>query len=369
MDPEVDGKDPNPEAYFQKAANIEAKPVRWLWKPWIPEGVLCLLDGDPGVGKSTLAGDLAARVSRGSSMPLEAEPVSRSPGGVVICSAEDDFARTIKPRLLAANADMDRVFNGAELTVNGKTELFRLQDHLGFLKKLIQKNDVQLVIFDPLMAFICAQVNPNDERVRHVLLELKQLAEETRATILGIRHFKKGEARALYKGAGSVAILGTARAAMIVGLDPTEPGCALLAMNKGNLGPKPKSIQFKVEEVAVPDVGSNTRVTWVKEVNSTADDILQASALMGPGTKRQTKLSQAIDGLKLLLVNGPMMETTVKRVLKASHDIGDSTVDTAKDHLKVKPKRFGGRWYWFLPGFDWEGWKKNQAAKGQGEAA
>jgi hypothetical protein len=64
-----------------------------------------------------------------------------------------------------------------------------------------------------------------------------------------------------------------------------------------------------------------------------------------------------------------MMETTVKRALKASHDIGDSTVDTAKDHLKVESKRFGGKWYWFLPGFDWEGWKKNQAGKGPKEGA
>ncbi len=94
------------DAVFQKMSEIQPEPVRWLWEGRIPLGKVTILQGEPGVGKSTLAFDLAARVSRGSDMPLVRGHDSVIPGNVVIFSGGDELADTVRPRLDAAEADL-----------------------------------------------------------------------------------------------------------------------------------------------------------------------------------------------------------------------------------------------------------------------
>jgi hypothetical protein len=50
-------------------ADVKPEAVRWLWPGRIPAGKLTILSGDPGLGKSFLTVDLAARVSRGMPWP------------------------------------------------------------------------------------------------------------------------------------------------------------------------------------------------------------------------------------------------------------------------------------------------------------
>ena len=66
-----------------------------------------VLDGDPGLGKSTVTLDLAARLSTGARMPHG--PSTIGPVNVVVLSAEDGLADTIRPRLDAAGGDPKRV--------------------------------------------------------------------------------------------------------------------------------------------------------------------------------------------------------------------------------------------------------------------
>ena len=75
---------------------VAVKEVQWLWPGWIPLGKLAVLDGDPGLGKSTLLLDLAARVSQEGRMPDESQGAT---GAVVVMSSEDAVEDTIKPRL------------------------------------------------------------------------------------------------------------------------------------------------------------------------------------------------------------------------------------------------------------------------------
>ncbi|HLK10047.1 MAG TPA: AAA family ATPase [Candidatus Binatia bacterium] len=89
-----------------RLTDVQPEEVVWLWKDRIPCGKLTLLEGDPDDGKSTVAYDVAARVSAGRAMPLDNTP--RDPAGVIILSAEDGLADTIRPRLEAADADLDR---------------------------------------------------------------------------------------------------------------------------------------------------------------------------------------------------------------------------------------------------------------------
>src|SRR5580692_6310766 len=51
------------------ADRIEETPIDWLWRPWIPRGVVSVVDGEPGSGKSALMFDLIARITTGRPMP------------------------------------------------------------------------------------------------------------------------------------------------------------------------------------------------------------------------------------------------------------------------------------------------------------
>src|SRR5919112_1139465 len=89
-------------------SEVETEQVTWLWRGWLALGKLSVLDGDPGLGKSATTLDIAARVSTGRLFPDGSECETEA-GGVVILSAEDGLAETIKPRLEAAGADTPRI--------------------------------------------------------------------------------------------------------------------------------------------------------------------------------------------------------------------------------------------------------------------
>src|SRR5215204_1167674 len=91
-----------------RCADITSANVSWLWEPYLARGKLAVLDGDPGTGKSFVTVDLACRISRGLSMPGAAS-ATQQPASVLLLNAEDDARDTIRPRVLAANGDPDRV--------------------------------------------------------------------------------------------------------------------------------------------------------------------------------------------------------------------------------------------------------------------
>ena len=84
-------------------ADVEAKEVTWLWYPFFPMNKLTIIQGDPGEGKTTLILEIAARLSKGE--PILDGDVAREPVNIIYQTAEDGLADTIKPRLVAANAD------------------------------------------------------------------------------------------------------------------------------------------------------------------------------------------------------------------------------------------------------------------------
>src|SRR5207248_773386 len=118
--------------------------------PWIPLGCLSILDGDPGLGKSTLTLDLAARVSRGWAMPpLAGGELVGHPRGVLLLTAEDDPARTVRPRLDAAGADAERIHFLAAVRTPGEDRPPVLPSDLDALQEAIQQYAVALVVVDP----------------------------------------------------------------------------------------------------------------------------------------------------------------------------------------------------------------------------
>src|SRR5437764_14999143 len=101
--------DPTDDFEFLAATDDPAAAPSFLWEPYLPGGAVAVLDGDPGVGKSFLSLDLAARLTAGAPMP-DGRPCPDRPGGheVMIVNAEDNVDTTLIPRFLAAGGALDR---------------------------------------------------------------------------------------------------------------------------------------------------------------------------------------------------------------------------------------------------------------------
>src|SRR5437016_3671466 len=84
-----------------------AEETKWLWPERIARGTVTLLAGYPDVGKSFVALDIAARVSRGQAWPDGA--ASEGAGNVMLLTAEDHFVRKVQPALAIGGADFARI--------------------------------------------------------------------------------------------------------------------------------------------------------------------------------------------------------------------------------------------------------------------
>ena len=153
-------------------SDIESKPLQWLWEKYIPRGKLTTLDGDPGLGKSLLTLDLAARITTGRPMTDGSPGVS---GNVVLIAPEDSPADTIKPRIEAAGGDPSRIRLLSQVeSTNPKTRetvmqpfTFSDQNHVYILGITILRTHAVLVIIDPLMAVLGSRISASSGQKRH----------------------------------------------------------------------------------------------------------------------------------------------------------------------------------------------------------
>jgi len=353
-----------------RLSDVKIRAVSWLWRDRIPGGKITILDGDPGLGKSTVAVDLSARVSRGDDMP-DGMP-SRGPQNVLIVSGEDDLEDTIAPRIHAAGADMDRIFAMALRTDDeGEVIPFTIPDDLARLRKHIVDAEIAMAWIDPLMAFMSEHVQShNDASMRKALAPLTLVAQETGCAIVPIRHLNKDSknSTAMYRGGGSIAISGAARSVLLVARIPGEPEDSdrrVMAQVKSNLARRAPSLEFEVSERPLdnnPDA-SVSIIEWIGESSFSANALLSKP-------KKKTAREVAAAFLTETLVAEPLPAADVEE-LAADAEISKTTLKRARTDLDVHA--FGKRgsdgkvqnWWWHLPGERVAGCQLCMSAKSQ----
>ncbi len=319
-----------PSATVQTLADVPAERVAWLWPGRLPLGKLVVLDGDPSTGKSTLTLDLAARVSTGTRWPDGAP--GTTPAGVLLLSAEDGLADTIVPRLAAAGADLGRVHALTEVSVIDDDGVQQVPPSLPrdvpVIEKVVTEKNIKLVVVDVLMAYLAGKVDSHrDQDVRGVLHQLAAMAERTSCTVVLVRHLNKaGGGNALYRGGGSIGIVGAARAAYLVARDPEDADRRILAVTKLNLAAEPPSLAYRL----VPDFALGcARVEWEDgPVEHTATTLLRHPV----DDQDRTERDEAADWLTDYLIgNGGTAPR--KDILRAARAAGYSqaTLKRAKD--------------------------------------
>jgi hypothetical protein len=343
--PHPNGSAPPPQPPAEKEvasvqlSKVQKKPIEWLWPYYIPLGKLSVLDGDPGLGKSTIMLDLAARVSTSGIMPNDRDGVS---GSVVILSAEDDAEDTIVPRAEYAGADLGKLHIVDE--VGGEPPVFPL--HIPFIEAFLKKVDARLLLIDPLTAFLGADTR-SDQEIRKVLHPIKKMAGRRRCTVFYLRHLNKSAGtKALYRGGGSIAIIGQARSGLIVGKDPDNENVFVLAHNKWNLSGRQKSLRY----VLTPNTEGICKVDWQGECDLTSDDLVQPPMSEEDKDEAQverTKAEEAEVWLRDVLSSQPLPAAEVKRAA-SEQGITARTLERAKVAIGARHAKLEGIWVWHL---------------------
>jgi hypothetical protein len=337
---------PNPQPTVQPVSQLLPQELSWLWPGRLALGKLAILDGDPGLGKSLVTLDLCARLSTGRPFPDGAQGLS-VPTSAIVLNAEDSARDTVRPRLHALGADLDRVFvlqiddplSDTPLVFPGSED---------YLDLALGLTGARLVVIDPIVAFLERTIFiGSDQSVRRALRPLARLAEKHQAVILLVRHLNKRHGScSIYRGGGSIGFLGACRSGWLVAREPGNSQRRILAQVKNNLAAPQPSLAFDVQ---VPD-GAMASLSWLGSVSWSADQLLAAASQPVPFL---TPRDRARDFLAGLLDAGP----------RTSHDIWDRgqaqgfserTLLRASHELKIEAKRvwLDGklRSVWHLPG-------------------
>lgn len=321
--------------------DLKAQPVSWLWPGYLPCGKLVLIDGDPGQGKSLLTLDLAARLTRGDSWPDGRS--SGGPGNVVLVSCEDGVEDTIVPRLIDLGARLDRIFSYQGTSIEeARSSLPCFPRDAQQLADIVRAKQARLVIIDPLMAFLAMGVNSiNDQSVRQALLPLARLAEETGTAVVIVRHLNKtGGSKAVYRGSGSIGIVGTARMSYLVARDPDDADSRVLACVKSNLGLQPPSLAFQINN----DQG--VRLHWQGGTELSADD------LVGQGIKGPNPRERAKEFLRTALSKGRCTFADLESSARLQ-GLTPRTLERARAEMPtIRIVREQGTSYWTMGGED-----------------
>jgi len=313
-----------------RVSDVEPEQVEWLWPGRLALGKICVLDGDPALGKSTVTLDIAARASTGLPMP-DGHQLPEAVA-VILLSAEDGIADTIRPRLEAHGADLERVH-----VLDGVGPWCRpwTTGDTDALRQAIADTGAKLVIIDPLMAYLEANAH-KDQEVRKELHPLARLADELGVAILVVRHLNKGSSgNALYRGGGSIGIIGAARSGLIVQADPDdETGHRrVLAVSKCNLAEKAPSLAYHIETDELYGCG---RVVWDGPSSHTADSLL----VQPVSEEERSDQDEAAEFLRAYLAGGRRPAVEVKDAAQAE-GIKEWTLNKAKQGLRVLSEREG----------------------------
>ena len=315
-----------------KMSEIQSEEIEWLWYPFIPYGKLTIIQGDPGDGKTTLALNIAAKLSKGES--LDEEMKISEPINIIYQTAEDGLADTVKPRLELADADCERI-----LVIDESSEALSMADER--LEEAIKLTNAKLLILDPIQAYLGAGTDINRaNEARDMTKKLGALAEKYKCAVLLIGHMNKASGtKASYRGIGSIDFFAVARSVLLVGRIEGEESLRAVVQIKNNLAAFGNSKAFELSEEGF---------RWIGDYDISADEVLGGIA------PKANKLDQA-KRLLLELAEGTnrMQSKDIFEIAK-EEEISKRTLENAKRELSITAKKINNTWYW-----DFEKIKRN----------
>lgn len=329
-----------------RLSDVAPERVSWLQPSRLALGKLTLWDGDPGLGKGFALMSLFAAVTTGSELPGRGE---FGPADVILLSSEDGVADTLRPRIDAAGGDPSRIhllsFVRRE---KGKKFFPSLKRDMDVIEEKATKTGAKLLGIDPFMGFLGVKDAHKDADVKEALGPFAQMLDRLRLAAVGIRHLNKSQvATALYRGGGSIGIMGASRSAFLFAADPDDEDRRIVAAMKANLCAKPPSLAFTIK--GTPN--GSARAIWEPRTNEHTADALLKSAIDTQGSKRVGQ--EVEEWLTGALKDGPREADELKDEAVNGHGFSWPTVERAKKRLAVEARKKAGLkhggWTWQMP--------------------
>lgn len=333
-----------------KASDVEEKATTFLWKPFLPRHTVASFYGNPSEGKTFVALDICARITRGGEWPDGQGHFEAA--NCVYLSAEDDKSRTLKPRAAAAGANLERLYFITGVDVPGKgTQTINLKQHLGVLREMIRETDARLVVFDPIQSFLGSNVDMfRANETRPVIAPLIQLCEELDCTILFLGHENKNyAASAMHRALGSVDLVASMRSVFMAGHLQNDPEIHGIAHIKSSLARAAKPLAYRLESVIRKIEGIDVEmacVMWDTKTAFATQDLLEGH---GDNTSKAQHAAEIY--LKAALSDGARGASDLFADAEAN-GINKRALYAAADALGVSKARTGGshgQWVWTLP--------------------
>jgi len=304
-------------------AEIEAEEIHWLWKPYIAFGKITVIQGDPGTGKTTFALSIAALISKNRKMPTG--NTKSVVGNVIFQSGEDSPKDTIKPRLIACNADCSKISfiesnKGLDLKV---------------VENVIKRTKAKLMVIDPLQAFLSANQDiTSTKNMRPLLRELGNVAERTGAAVVIIGHMNKNDrAKGIYRGLGSIDITAAARSVLLIGKRKDNENMRFMAQIKNNLSAFGKAVSFSINK--------RGGIDFLGECDISEDELLSISG------DKKSKYQIAKETIMSLLSDGDKKSNEMyDACIKAG--ISTSMMSYTKKQLGIQSVKKTDDWYWTM---------------------
>lgn len=336
-------------ASLVRMSDVASEEIDWLWERWIPAGMLTILGGYGGDGKSTVMASLMGAWTTGGALP-DGAPARKM--NVLMLSAEDDVSHAIRPRLDLHGTDSSRVFVlRGTISGDGKTRWFDLKRDVEVMREVITKNSIRVVVIDPLSSYLPKSDRNNEGEIRDALQPLMGLMQGTGVGVVGIMHVgKSGDGRrASQRLLGSTAFTALARSVLMIADQPEERQPDDVAA-MGKL----KVMQVVKSNYSIPPAPQLFRrpldapIAWLGASEVGIEECFAVyPRTRGPEAR---ELSDAMGFLTELLAAGPVRTAEVISQARGQ-GFSERTLRRAKKKLGVVAYRseHKGPWEWALP--------------------
>lgn len=308
-------------------AYVQETDIEWLWYPFIPYGKITLLQGDPGDGKSTFMLHIAATLSVGGTLPDGTEVKEKH--SVIYQCSEDSNTDTIKPRLMRAGADCDRV-----AYINEENYPLTIDDPR--IEEAILKTGARLLIIDPIQAYIPSDCDmTNASSMRGIMKKLAEVAARQRCAIVLIGHMtKSGGNKNLYRSFGSIDIAAIVRSVLMIKRDEENPSIRYMFPVKSSLAYEGSAVRFMF-----------TRESGLQMLGTCEIDSMEATD--ADPADEKGKMIRTERMLRELLGSGDVPSKSVLDIVR-DKGISERTARSAAKNIGVRSIRKGNAWYWSI---------------------
>ena len=326
-------------------ANAKKGRITFDWPGMFLRGMLNVIDGVKGTGKSSIMANIAASLCAGRRLP---ESRTTGPKGACLwVGSEEDFGSAVVARWKENGGNPSQLLTVADGGADGPGRL-ALPQQEDRLRGIVRRHGVRVIVADPFTALADPFLDPNHQQPTRLYLEsVGRVAAEFGVTVLLARHLTKSRSGSLLnQGLGSVAVANTVRSVLRVERSASDPGTCYLACLICNHGAAPGVVPYSLEERP----GYVFKAKFHSRQTTAIEEVIE-------GDEEADEQSAMEDSLKLLrdaLKSGPVDARVILDEAQ-KNGMGVRTLRKAAKKLGIRTKRIGGgkgvagKWQWSLP--------------------